>query len=99
MDYLYFFIVYLVGFLVSTLGSFEEHLAKVEEVMKRLQLAGLKCKINKCKFAVPKVEYLGYIITRESIKSDPKKLKKLSILNTLRIKTGGAVPRNDTILL
>ena len=29
-------------------------------------------KIDKCKFSVPKVEYLGYIITQEGIKPDPK---------------------------
>ena len=37
MDDLYFFIVYLGNFLFITLGLFEEYLAKVEEVMKRLQ--------------------------------------------------------------
>ena len=26
----------------------------------------------KCKFTVPKIEYLGYIITQEGIKPDPK---------------------------
>ena len=66
--------------------------------MKRLQSAGLKFNIDKCKFAVSKIEYLGYIITWEVIKLDPKKLKQLSILNALRIKTGEAVPRHSTIL-
>ena len=28
-------------------------------IMKKLQLSGFKCKIDKYKFAVPKVEYLG----------------------------------------
>ena len=38
---------YLDNFLVITSGSFEDHLAKVEEVVKRLQLADLKFKIDK----------------------------------------------------
>ena len=59
MDNLEFFKVYFKNYLVVTSRSFEEHLAKVEEVMKRLQSTGLKFKIGKCKFAVPKVEYLG----------------------------------------
>ena len=62
MDDLEFFRVHLDDLIVITLGSFEEHLAKLEEVIKRLQLAGIKYNTDKCKFAVPKVEYLGYII-------------------------------------
>ena len=54
--------VYTNHFLTITSRSFKEHLSNVEEVMKRLQLSGIKCKIEKCKFLVPKVEYLGYII-------------------------------------
>ena len=70
MDELGFVRVYLYNFLVITSGSFEEHLTKVEEVMKRLQSTCIKCKIDKCRFVVPKVEYLGYIIKREGIKPD-----------------------------
>ena len=64
MESLEFVISNLGYFLIIKLGSFKEYLAKVEEVMKQLQSDGLKCNIYKCKFAVPKVEYLGYIITR-----------------------------------
>ena len=84
MDDLDFFRVYLENVLIITSGSFEENLAKVEEVMKQLQLDRLKCKIDKCKSAVPKKEYLGYIITREGIKLDPKKSE--AIINIERPK-------------
>ena len=47
---------YLNNLLVITSGSFEEHVSRVGEVMKKPQLAGIKFKIDKCKFAVPKVE-------------------------------------------
>ena len=42
MENLEFVIFYLDGFLIITSGSFEEHLAKAKEVMKRLQSAGIK---------------------------------------------------------
>ena len=87
MDYLDFVKIHPYGLLVVTSGSFEEHLAKVKEVMKQLQLSGIELNIDKIKFAVTKAEYLGYIIIREGIKSDPKKLNQFSILNALRIKT------------
>ena len=64
MGKLEFVRVYPGDFLIVILVSFEEKLAKVEEVMNQLGLAGLKCKIDKYKFAVPKVEYFVYIITR-----------------------------------
>ena len=70
MDDLEFFRAYLDDLLVITSGSFEEHLAKVEEVMKQLQSSGPKCNIDKCKFAVPKLEYLGFSITLKGIKPD-----------------------------
>ena len=63
---------YLNGLFVITSGSFKEHLAKVKEVMNQLQSAGLKCNMDKWKFSVPKVEYLGYIIMQEGIKLDPE---------------------------
>ena len=75
---------YLDDFLIITSGSFEDHLAKFKEIIKQLQLAGLKCKIDKCKFAVPKVEYMGYIITQEGVKTDLKKI--ISVINIGRHK-------------
>ena len=58
MEYLEYIRVYLDDLLLITLGSFEEHIANVEEVMKRLQFAEPKYKIDKRKFSVPRVEYL-----------------------------------------
>ena len=86
MNDLEFVRVYLNDLFVITSSSFEEHLAKVKEVMNRPQSAGIKLNMDKCKVTVPKVEYLGYIIMREGIKLDPEKSKQLSILNDLMIK-------------
>ena len=56
MEKLEFVIFYFNDLIIITLCSFEDHLAKFEEVMNQFQLSGLKCKIDKCKFVVPKVE-------------------------------------------
>ena len=45
--------------------------------MEKLAQVGLKCKIDKCLFCHPEIEYLGYIITREGIKSQPKKVQAI----------------------
>ena len=55
-------------------GSFEDHLAQLEEVFRRCQTHNLKINADKCFFCVEEIEYLGYIITREGIKPNPKKI-------------------------
>ena len=40
----------------------------------RLPAAGLKVNYHKCRFTLKEIPYLGYVITQEGIKSDPKKL-------------------------
>jgi len=47
-------------------------------------LRNLKVNIEKSAFAVGELEYLGYVITREGIKPDPKKIQ--AILNLERPK-------------
>ena len=56
MDDLEFFRVYLRKNFIVASGSFEEHLANIENIMKH--------KMDKCKFVVPKAGYLRYIIKR-----------------------------------
>ena len=62
---------YMDDLLVVTRGMYKEHLKELEIVMERLAKAGLKCKIDKCLFCQPEIEYLGYIITKEGIKPQP----------------------------
>ena len=61
--------------LVVSHGTYEEHIAELDVVLNRLSKAGLKCKIDKCFFAEPEMEYLGYIITKDGIKPNPKKVQ------------------------
>ena len=63
--------------LVVSRGTYEEHLQELEIVLKRLAKAGLKCKIDKCLFCQPEIDYLGYIITKEGIKPQPKKVQAI----------------------
>ena len=41
----------------------------------RLRDAGLKDNAPKCSFGLNEIPYLGYVITREGIKPDPKKVQ------------------------
>ena len=63
MNDLEFIRIYVDDLLIFTRVSFKENSSKAKEVMKRPPSSVLKWNINKCKLSVPKVEYLGYIIT------------------------------------
>ena len=59
---------YLDDLLILSNSSFDDHLDKVEEVLIRLQKAGLKVNIHKSHLLQTEVQYLGYYITREGIR-------------------------------
>ncbi len=58
---------YIDDLLILTKGSLIDHLNKLEEVLARLQKAGLKVNAKKSFFAQEELEYLGYWITRKGI--------------------------------
>ena len=78
---------YLDDVLVLAKGNFKDHLTQVQEVLKRLQKAGLKVNADKSSFGVHEFEYLGYIINREGIKPDPKKIEAIMKLERPTINT------------
>jgi len=55
--------------------SFEEHLRHLTEVFTRLREARLRLNPAKCRFCVPELKYLGHIINRQGIRTDPEKIK------------------------
>jgi Reverse transcriptase (RNA-dependent DNA polymerase). len=69
---------YLYDCLIVTKSSFDDHLEKLEAVLQWLQMCNLKINAEKSAFAVGELEYLGYVITREGIKADPKKFRPSS---------------------
>ena len=50
--------------------DFSEHLVNLCKELMRLRGAGLRLKPPKCYFAMRKVEYLGYHVSREDISAD-----------------------------
>ncbi len=54
--------------LVLSTSNFKDHLDKPEQVLSRLQEAGLKVNASKNFFGREELEYLGYWITQEGIK-------------------------------
>ena len=71
---------YLDDLLIISNGTFEDHLSKLDKVLTRLKEAKLRCKATKCSFAMPEIEYLGYILSREGIKPQPEKVSAILAL-------------------
>ena len=67
---------YLDTLLTLTNRSYEDYLNKIEWVMVCLQSVELKVRAKKCHFPMTELEYLGYYITCEEIKSTHKKKKQ-----------------------
>jgi hypothetical protein len=67
--------------LIITRRTLDEHLQKMEIVLTRLRDAGLKVNAAKSSFCAHEIEYLGYILTRDGIKPQQKKVQAILVLN------------------
>ncbi len=68
---------YLDDLLCISRSSLEDHLKKLEEVLRCLCDAGLKVNVEKLTFCALEIDYLGYILTRESIKPRSNKVQAI----------------------
>jgi hypothetical protein len=66
---------------IKNRGTLNDHLLKIETVLTRLHDARLKFNTAKSLFCTHEIEYLGYILTREGIKPQPKKVQTILVLN------------------
>ena len=67
--------IYINGILVLIKNIFEKHIDQLKIIFGRLRAAGLKVNAPKFSFGLKEIPYLGYVITREVIKPDPKKFQ------------------------
>jgi len=68
--------VYLDNILVTG-HTQEEHLENLERVLAKLDEVGLKLNKAKCKFMMPRVEYLGYVIDRDGLHPTSAKVQAM----------------------
>ena len=55
----------------------EEHLRHIETIFERIRQHGLKLKLKKCAFFKEETEYLGFVISKDGVKPDPKKVEAI----------------------
>jgi hypothetical protein len=68
---------YLDDLLCISRSSLEDHLEKLEGVLRHLCNVGLKVNSKKSTFCALEIAYLGYILTRDGIKSQSSKMQAI----------------------
>ena len=58
--------------------TFDEHIDRLTAVFQRLERHNLKLKAKKCEFFRESVTYLGHVVSRAGIATDPEKTKSIS---------------------
>lgn len=69
---------------VIMFANSEEFLDLLDETLTLLQQAGLKASLKKCKFAVPSVKFLGFLISQNGKQPDPAKIEAILRIPTPR---------------
>ena len=61
------------------------HREKVQKILMKLHRAGLRAKLAKCQFEVPRVEFLGYVVGKEGVSTDLEKTQAVRDWNLPKI--------------
>jgi len=69
--------VYLDDIIVIS-STMDDHLRHLEEVFRRLREAKLRVNPDKCHFGLTELKYLGHIVDRRGLRTDPEKVKAVT---------------------
>ncbi|KRY17737.1 Retrovirus-related Pol polyprotein from transposon 17.6 [Trichinella patagoniensis] len=58
--------------------TFQEHFNNLEEVLQRIRQSGLKLKPAKCRLCAKEIAFLGHIVSRDGVRTDPSKTEKVA---------------------
>lgn len=68
--------VYLDDIIIVS-NTFEEHLQSLKEVARRLKAANLSINVEKSKFCIPELPYLGFVLSRNGVRPNPDKIESI----------------------
>ena len=72
---------YIGGLLFISRDGFEDYLDKLQVLLERFHRAGINVNATKSTFGVHERENLGYVLTREGIKPQKKKIEVILAIN------------------
>ena len=76
-DLLYRGVLVFIDDILIYSATWEEHLALVDKVLRRLSQHNLQAKVGKCHFGAKEIKYLGSVISYRHRKPDPDKVKAI----------------------
>ena len=68
---------YLDDWIISS-TRYDEHLEEIKKVFQALRKTGLTVRLEKCKFFMPVVQFLGFRISKDGIQPGSKKVEAIS---------------------
>lgn len=68
--------VYLDDIVIAS-NTFEEHLRSLKDVARRLREANLSINLEKSKFCVPELPYLGFVLSEKGVRPNPDKVESI----------------------
>ena len=69
-------VVYIVNITIFS-PSLWKHLIDLGEAFKRLRAVNLKLNLEKCNFVKTEMKVLGHLVSKQGIRSDPKKVESI----------------------
>jgi hypothetical protein len=57
--------------------TIEEHTHRLDKVLQHFEKANLLLQLEKCTFALPQVNYLGYVVSWDRVTASPVKVKSV----------------------
>ena len=69
-------IIYLVDAIVFS-KTLEEHVLRLRALFEKLKQAGLKLKPSKCKLFRQELIYLGHVVSKDDIQTNPKQVEAI----------------------
>ena len=69
-------LVYLDDIIIFS-RDMKQHMQRCKIVFQRLREAGLKLKVSKCNLVRDSVQFLGHVVSKEGIATDPEKVKAI----------------------
>ena len=69
-------IIYLDDIIIFSKNP-DDHITRLEGVFEKLAKAGLKLKPSKCEFFHSSLKYLGHIVSKDGIATDPRKIEAI----------------------
>ena len=92
--------MYLDDLLCLSTGDLDDHLEKLEVILRCLQKVGLKCNTTKSAFCATQIEYLGYWLTRDRIKPLPNKVEAIFNLGPVQLSSfQKRIDQSDSLLI